>query len=72
VDAGPVEAGALGNVLVQARADGAAGPDLATMRALVRATQPIRRYRPTGDQAGWAAAASRLAAARSGGWSPAS
>jgi sugar (pentulose or hexulose) kinase len=44
--AGPVEAGALGNVLVQARALGAVGPDLASMRALVRETQPIVRYEP--------------------------
>ncbi|MFG2043203.1 rhamnulokinase family protein [Dactylosporangium sp. NPDC048998] len=44
--AGPVEAGALGNVLVQARALGAVGPDLAAMRALVRETQPIVRYEP--------------------------
>jgi rhamnulokinase len=46
VEAGPVEAGALGNALVQARAHGAAGPDLAALRAVVRATQPIRRFTP--------------------------
>ncbi|MEN3356961.1 MAG: rhamnulokinase [Mycobacteriales bacterium] len=61
VDAGPVEAGALGNVLVQARALGAAGPDLPALRALLRATQPVRRYQPAGDQSRWAAAAARLA-----------
>ena len=44
--AGPVEATALGNVLVQARARGLLGGDLETLRALVRATQDIRRYEP--------------------------
>ena len=37
--AGPVEATALGNVLVQARARGLLAGDLETLRALVRATQ---------------------------------
>ncbi len=44
--AGPVEATALGNVLVQARALGAVDGDLAELRALVRATQPVVRYEP--------------------------
>lgn len=44
--AGPVEATALGNVLVQARARGLLAGDLETLRALVRATQEIRRYEP--------------------------
>ncbi|HVL52961.1 MAG TPA: FGGY-family carbohydrate kinase, partial [Vitreimonas sp.] len=44
--AGPVEATALGNVLVQARAHGRIRGDLATLRALVRATHPVRRYEP--------------------------
>jgi rhamnulokinase len=44
--AGPVEAGALGNILVQARALGGVGADLASMRALARATQPLVRYAP--------------------------
>jgi rhamnulokinase len=44
--AGPVEATALGNVLVQARARGLVAGDLETLRALVRATQDIRRYEP--------------------------
>jgi rhamnulokinase len=44
--AGPVEATALGNVLVQARAHGSIRGDLDTMRALVRATQDIRRHDP--------------------------
>jgi rhamnulokinase len=46
VVAGPVEATALGNVLVQARARGLLAGDLETLRALVRATQDIRRYEP--------------------------
>nr|BFE66261.1 rhamnulokinase family protein [Dactylosporangium thailandense] len=44
--AGPVEAGALGNILVQARALGVVDSDLADMRELVRSTQPIVRYTP--------------------------
>jgi rhamnulokinase len=46
VTAGPVEATAIGNVLVQARAHGMIQGDLAAMRDLVRATQPLREYRP--------------------------
>jgi len=60
VEAGPREATAVGNVLVQARALGLLGPDLAAMRALVRASVPIRRYEPRGDPHAWAAAAARL------------
>ncbi len=44
--AGPVEATALGNVLIQARTRGLIAGDLETLRALVRATQEIRRYEP--------------------------
>jgi rhamnulokinase len=44
--AGPVEATALGNVLIQARARGLLTGELETLRALVRATQDIRRYEP--------------------------
>ncbi|MFI5842450.1 rhamnulokinase family protein [Catenuloplanes sp. NPDC051500] len=58
--AGPVEATALGNVLVQARAAGATGPTLTDLRTLLRDTQSLTRYQPTGDQAPWDAAASRL------------
>jgi rhamnulokinase len=46
VVAGPAEAAALGNVLVQARALGVDLPDLATMRALVRSTHDLVRYEP--------------------------
>jgi rhamnulokinase len=48
VEAGPVEATALGNVLVQARAHGRIQGDLQAMRALLRATQEVRRHQPTG------------------------
>ena len=46
VVAGPVEATALGNVLIQARAMGLLAGDLEGLRALVRTTQDIRRYLP--------------------------
>ncbi|POX43701.1 rhamnulokinase family protein [Streptomyces sp. Ru72] len=61
VVAGPTEAAALGNVLVQARAHGLVG-DRAEMRRLLAATQPLTRYEPRGDTALWRAAESRLAA----------
>ena len=60
VEAGPVEATALGNVLVQARRAGLVGPDLSAMRRLLRATQPLRRYQPRADDGRWAEAAARL------------
>jgi rhamnulokinase len=59
VVAGPVEAAAIGNVLIQARSLGAAPPDLAGMRALIRATHRLRRYEPAGDQRRWEDAARR-------------
>jgi rhamnulokinase len=46
VVAGPVEATALGNLLVQARAHGAVSGDLDVLRALVRSTQPLWRFEP--------------------------
>ena len=58
--AGPVEATALGNVLVQARTLGADLPDLAAMRSLVRGTHDLVRYEPGGDEGRWAAAEARL------------
>ena len=66
--AGPVEAAALGNVLVQARAMGADLPDLAAMRALVAQTHDLRRYEPEEEEDQWAAAESRLSAELSGGY----
>ncbi|UXX97527.1 rhamnulokinase [Streptomyces sp. AD2-2] len=61
VVAGPTEAAALGNVLVQARAHGLVG-DLAGMRRLLARTQPSTRYEPRGDTARWRAAEARLTA----------
>ena len=58
--AGPVEATALGNVLVQARAAGVLHGGLGALRALIRQTQQIERYEPAGDPAGWRAAQRRI------------
>jgi len=58
--AGPVEATALGNVLVQARSAGVVGGDLAAMRGLLRRTRRVVRYEPSGSEAEWAAAEARL------------
>ncbi len=63
VMAGPAEAAVLGNALVQARALGAAPGSLDGMRRLVRATQPLRTFRPASDGTGqraWKQAAARL------------
>ena len=60
VEAGPVEAAALGNVLVQARALDAVAGNLADLRELLRSTQLIERYEPAPRAADWAAAAARL------------
>nr|BFE76916.1 hypothetical protein GCM10020092_102170 [Actinoplanes digitatis] len=59
---GPVEATALGNVLVQARAAGAIGGGLPALRAVLRETQQIVRYEPRGDAAAWRSAERRLEA----------
>jgi rhamnulokinase len=58
--AGPVEATALGNVLVQGRAAGVIEGDLSALRAVLRETQRIVRYEPRGDDATWAAAARQV------------
>jgi rhamnulokinase len=60
--AGPVEATALGNVLVQARSLGAPLPDLPSMRDLLRRTQRMRRYEPAAADAGWDEAENRMKA----------
>ncbi|MEU7616540.1 rhamnulokinase family protein [Micromonospora rifamycinica] len=61
VVAGPVEATALGNILVQARAAGAVRGDLPALRALLRETQHLVRYDPRRDRAAaWAAADGRV------------
>ncbi len=53
VVAGPVEAAAYGNALVQARAIGAVDGDL---RAVLRASVSTTEYTPSGDPAVWDAA----------------
>lgn len=58
--AGPVEAAALGNVLVQGRALGADLPDLPAMRDLVRRSYDVRRFEPR-DGLDWDGAEARLA-----------
>jgi rhamnulokinase len=60
VVAGPAEAAAFGNVLVQARAQGVVG-DRWHMRELLARTQPLTRYEPQGGTAPWRAAQARLA-----------
>jgi sugar (pentulose or hexulose) kinase len=60
VVAGPVEAAALGNALVQARAAGVVTGGLADLRALLRATQETRTYLPSGGPDAWDAAERRL------------
>lgn len=47
VMAGPVEATAIGNILVQARAHGFVDGDLEALRALVRRTTSVRRFEPS-------------------------
>ncbi|MGY1639105.1 rhamnulokinase family protein [Geodermatophilus sp. SYSU D00742] len=58
--AGPVEAAALGNVLVQARAAGVLEGGLGDLRAVLRATQEVHTYTPSGPSAAWDAAEARL------------
>ncbi|MGY1717560.1 rhamnulokinase family protein [Blastococcus sp. SYSU DS0552] len=61
VVAGPVEAAALGNALVQARAAGVLEGGLAELRALLRVTQQTRTYLPSsGAAAAWWAADRRI------------
>jgi rhamnulokinase len=60
VVAGPTEAAALGNALVQARTLGALSGGLPELRSLLAATQPLRRHEPTGDPHVWAAATDRV------------
>jgi rhamnulokinase len=58
--AGPVEATALGNVLVQARALGALDGGLDELRRLAATAEPVVRYEPRGDPAAWSAAEHRV------------
>ena len=59
VVAGPVEATALGNVLIQARAAGEVGT-LAEIREIVRSSSELTTFEPT-DSNAWTAAAERFA-----------
>ena len=61
VVAGPAEAAALGNVLVQARAHGSVSGDRTAMRGLLARTQRLQRYEPSGDASAWRSAEARLA-----------
>jgi rhamnulokinase len=59
--AGPVEAAALGNALVQARAGGVLSGGLAELRSLLRKTQDVRLHLPTpGARSAWQAAEGRI------------
>ncbi|AXK37089.1 rhamnulokinase [Streptomyces armeniacus] len=62
VVAGPAEAAALGNVLVQARAAGALRGSLASLRGTLRSSLPLRHYAPTSTppRSAWSAAQARL------------
>ncbi|WP_448608387.1 rhamnulokinase [Geodermatophilus sp. URMC 60] len=63
--AGPVEAAALGNVLVQARGLGVLSGGLPELRALLRNTQDARLYLPTpGSGATWDVAEERVGPGR--------
>lgn len=57
--AGPVEATALGNVMVQAQARGRVG-SLEEMRAVVRRSVEVRPHEPGGDVDRWAESAERF------------
>jgi rhamnulokinase len=59
VIAGPVEASAIGNALVQAFALGHIGPAASAVRDVVRASFPTRRFTPSGDPR-WRAAHERF------------
>jgi rhamnulokinase len=59
--AGPVEAAALGNVLVQARGLGVLSGGLPELRALLRNTQDAQLYLPAvGSASAWDAAEKRV------------
>ncbi|MGE3288042.1 MAG: rhamnulokinase family protein [Pseudonocardia sp.] len=60
VVAGPVEAAAYGNALVQARALGVLPGGLAELRGVLRTGIDLARYEPVGSEAAWDEAAARL------------
>jgi rhamnulokinase len=62
--AGPDEATALGNALVQAQALGLVPPGPEARHAVARASARPRRYEPRGPQAPWGRAVARLQPAR--------
>jgi rhamnulokinase len=59
--AGPAEAAALGNALIQARGLGVLPAGLPELRAVVRSSHRIGRFQPGGNSGRWAAAEKRLA-----------
>jgi rhamnulokinase len=61
VVAGPAEAAAVGNILIQARSLGLAPSGLADLRGLVRRSQSLQVYLPSGGQRPWQDAARRIA-----------
>jgi rhamnulokinase len=60
VEAGPVEAAALGNVLVQARAAGLIHGGLPELRGIARRSVMVSRYEPRGNQSAWTDATTRI------------
>ena len=60
VMAGPVEAAAIGNILIQARALGALEGGLSDLRTLVRQTHVLRRYEPRDGACDWGLAEDRI------------
>jgi sugar (pentulose or hexulose) kinase len=60
VVAGPTEATALGNALIQARTLGTIHGDLPTLRALLRHNQPLPHFTPRGNDNAWRTAEQRL------------
>jgi rhamnulokinase len=62
--AGPDEATALGNALIQAQALGLVAPGSEARRAVARASARPRRYGPRGPETPWGSAAARLVPAR--------
>jgi rhamnulokinase len=62
--AGPDEATALGNALIQAQALGLVAPGPEARRAVARASARPRRYEPRGPESPWGSAAARLMPAR--------
>jgi rhamnulokinase len=62
--AGPTEAASWGNVLVQARALGAASGSLAELRTLIPQDSHVTRYEPSGQAQAWARADEIVLASR--------